>query len=66
MGAIVRIRNHREIPCHIDAGDEDGFDIVAMSRVAGEGYPRIVVTLCVFLKGGLEFNVFPICVVLGQ
>jgi hypothetical protein len=66
MGAIVRISHHREIPCHVDAGDEDGFDIVAMSRITSEGYPGIVVALRVFFKGGFEFNVFPISAVLGD
>jgi len=66
MGAIVRICDHRKVPCHVDAGDEDGFDIVAMSRVASEGYPGIVVALCVFFKGGFEFDIFPIRAILGQ
>ena len=60
MGAVVRIRYHREIPCHVDPGDEDRFDVVAMPRVASEGYPGIVMTLGVFLEGGFVFNVFPI------
>lgn len=66
MGAIVRIRNHCEVPCHVDAGDEDGFDIVAMSRVASEGYPGIVMALCVFFKGGFEFDIFSIRAILCQ
>lgn len=66
MSAIVRIRDHREISCHVDAGDEDGFDVVAMSCVTSEGHPGIIMTLCVFLKGGFEFDVFPIRAVLGD
>lgn len=65
MRAIVRIRYHREISCHVDAGDEDGFDIVAMPCITGEGDPGIVMAFYVFFKGGFEFNVFPICPVLG-
>ena len=64
MGTIVRISDHREVPCHVDTSDEDGLDIVAMSRVASEGYPRIVMALCVFFKGGFELDIFPICAVL--
>lgn len=66
MGAIVRIRDHREIPCHIDAGDEDGFDIVAMSCITSEGNPGIVMALRVFFKGRFEFDVLPIRVILGN
>ena len=65
MCAIVRIRYHREIPCHVDTGDEDRFDIVAMSRITSEGDPGIVMALYVFFKGGFEFNIFPICPILG-
>ena len=64
MGAIVRICDHREVPCHVDTSDEDGFDIVAMPCVASEGYPGIIMAFCIFLKGGFEFDVFPICAVL--
>ena len=66
VGAIIRIRDHRKIPCHVDTSDEDRFDIVAMSRVASEGYPGIVMALYVFFKGGLEFDVLPIGAVLGH
>ena len=66
MRAIVRICNHREIPCHVDASDEDGFDIVAMSSVTSEGHPGVIMALCVFFKGGFEFDVFSICAVLGH
>jgi len=64
MGAIVRIRYHREIPRHVDASDEDRFDIVAVSRIPSKHYPGIIVALRVFFKGGFEFDVFPMGAVL--
>ena len=66
MGCVIRIRYHREISCHIDPGDEDGFDIVAMSCIPREGYPGIIMALCVFFKGGFQLDVFPIGAVLGD
>ena len=66
MCAIVRICNHREISCHIDAGDKDGFDIVTMSCVTSEGHPGVIMAFRVFFKGGFEFDVFSICAVLGD
>ena len=64
MGAIVRIRYHREIPCHVNASDEDRFDVIAMLRTASERYPGIVVALRVFFKCEFKFDVFPISAVL--
>ena len=66
MGGIVRIRYHRKIPCHVDAGDKGRFYVIAMSRVASEGHPGVVMALGVFFKGGFEFNVFSISAVLGN
>jgi len=66
VSAIVRVRNHCEIPCHVDTSDEDGFDIVAMARVASEGYPGIVMAHCVFFEGGLELDVLSVRAVLGH
>ena len=66
MLAVVRIRHHREVPCHVDPGDEDGFDIITMSRISSEGNPGIVVALRVFFEGRFVFNVFPISAVLGD
>lgn len=65
-GSIVRVRDHREVPRHVDPGDEDGFDIVAMSGITGEGYPGIIMALRVFFKGGFQLDVFPISAVLGD
>ena len=66
ISAIVRIRYHCEIPCHVDAGYEDGFYIVTVLRITSEGYPGIVMALRVFFKGGFSFNVLPISTVLGD
>jgi len=60
MGAMVRICYHREIFRHVDTADEDRFDIVAMSLVASESHPGIIITFRVFCKSGFEFDVFPI------
>ena len=63
-GAIIGIRYHREILCHIDAGDENRSDIAAM--FGGELYPGIIMFLHVFFEHGLMFYVFPIGVVSGD
>lgn len=65
-GVIFRICHHREVPCHIDASDEDGFDIVAMLFIASEVYPGIVMALRVFFEGGFAFNIFLTSLVLGD
>ena len=66
MRAVVRIRHHREIPCHVDSGDEYGFDVVSMSCTPSERHPGIVMALRVFFKGGFVFGVLQISVVLGD
>ena len=63
-GAIVRIRYHRKVPCHVDTSNEDRFDIIAMSCAATERNPGIVVVFRVFFKDEFKFDVFPISGVL--
>lgn len=65
MSVIVGICHHCEILRHVDAADENGFDIVAMS-LASKGHPGIIMAFRVFFKGGFWFNVFPIGVVVGD
>jgi hypothetical protein len=62
-GAIVGICDHRKVLCHVNPGDEDGFDVATM-KWASERYPGIIMSLRVFFKDGLVFNVLPICVVI--
>jgi len=66
MRAVGRIRHHREIPCHVDPGDEDGSDVVAMSCITSEVHPGIVMAFRVFFKGGFVFDIFQISAVLGD
>jgi len=62
----IRIRQHREFPGHIDAGDEDRLDVVGVTTLAGEGYPRIVMLFRIFFKATLSLNVLPVSWVFRQ
>ena len=49
---INGIRHHGEILGQVDASDKDRFDVVAMSYIASECDPRVIVTFRICLEGG--------------
>lgn len=56
-GTIARVCHHRKIPRHVNAGDEDRFDLVAIFLVPCKRYPGVIVAFCVFFKGCFEINI---------
>ena len=62
---VVRIGYHRKAPGHVDTGDKEWLD-VAVSSLAGERHPRVVMLFRVFFKVSHQFNIFPVSRMLGH
>jgi hypothetical protein len=52
VDGVVRISHHHEILGHVDSGDDDRLDVIAVSSLAGEPDPGIVMAFRVCFKGG--------------
>ena len=64
--AVVRIGHHREIPSHVDTGDKDRLDVVTVSSLAGERYPRVEMLFRILFESPLSLNVFPVSQMFSQ
>lgn len=65
VGVVVGICYHCKILRHVNTADENRSYVVAMP-LAGEGYPRIVMTFRILFEGGLGFDIFPISGMVGN
>jgi len=63
---VIRIRHHREVPGPVNTSDKDWIDVITVSSRAGELYPRVVVSFCIFFEGARSLNVFPEGLVLSH
>jgi len=61
---VIRVGQHRKVPGPVDTGDNDWIDVVTVSSLAGERYPRVVMLFHIIFEGAHSLNVFSLSLAL--